>query len=156
MKNLYFYKMPIGIIGIAEKNNSITNIYFGDYHIEDAIIKETPILDKAALELKEYFGGKRKAFDLSFEVLGTEFMQKVWYSLCDIPYAETRSYKDIAISVGNPNASRAVGRANNRNRIAIIIPCHRVIGSNNTLMGYGGGIEIKQYLLDLEKAYKNK
>ena len=94
--------------------------------------------------------GKRKSFDLPLKPEGTEFQKKVWNALLDIPYGETRSYKDIAVAIGNPKACRAVGMANNRNPISIIIPCHRVIGANGSLVGYGGGLPIKIELLNLE------
>ena len=99
--------------------------------------------------------GKRKEFTLPLAPVGTEFMIRVWKSLCAIPYGETRSYKEIAESIGNKKASRAVGLANNRNPIPIFIPCHRVIGANGKLVGYGGGLHIKSFLLKLEMEYKN-
>jgi methylated-DNA-[protein]-cysteine S-methyltransferase len=112
---------------------------------------ETPLLKKAAQELQEYFIGKRKRFDLPLSPQGTDFQQKVWKALQDIPYGAVCSYKDIARAIGNEKACRAVGGANNKNPISIIIPCHRVIGANGSLVGYGGGIEIKKQLLALEQ-----
>ena len=102
-------------------------------------------------ELKEYFAGRRSRFDVPLVVRGTLFQERVWEALCSIPYGETRSYQDIAEAVGNPKACRAVGMANNRNRIGIVIPCHRVIGKSGSLVGYGAGLEMKEFLLDLEK-----
>ena len=102
-------------------------------------------------QLKDYFAGKLEAFDLPLDPQGTPFQQKVWKLLCDIPYGETISYGELARRVGNPNASRAVGLANGSNPIAIIIPCHRVIGSNGKLTGYGGGLPNKEKLLALER-----
>ena len=102
-------------------------------------------------QLDEYFAGRRKVFDLDLSPEGTEFQRRVWERLLEIPYGETISYGTLALRVGNPNASRAVGLANGRNPIAIIIPCHRVIGSNGTLTGYGGGLPTKQKLLELER-----
>ena len=99
----------------------------------------------------EYLEGKRREFDLPLAPAGTEFMLRVWKALQDIPYGETRSYKDIATMAGNSKACRAVGMANNRNPISIFIPCHRVIGANGVLVGYGGGLDKKTFLLDLEK-----
>lgn len=116
--------------------------------------KKSPLSDLAFSQLEEYFNGKRKVFDFPLEMQGTEFQKKVWKALCDIPYGETRTYKEIAIAVGNPKACRAVGMANNKNPISIVVPCHRVIGSDGKLVGYGGGIDMKIALLDLEK--KNK
>ena len=101
-------------------------------------------------EIKEYFNGERTEFDIPLEVDGTDFRKSVWKELCNIPYGETCTYGDIAKRIGNPKASRAVGLANNKNRIPIFIPCHRVIGANGKLVGFAGGIEIKKYLLDLE------
>jgi methylated-DNA-[protein]-cysteine S-methyltransferase len=105
----------------------------------------------ASQQLSEYFSGKRKSFDLPLEPQGTEFQKKVWSALLEIPYGETRSYKDIAERIGNPKACRAVGGANNKNPIVIIIPCHRVIGAYGGLVGYGLGLPMKQQLLDIEK-----
>ena len=111
-------------------------------------------LSESAIEqLNEYFTGKRKDFDLPLAPSGTHFQQKVWAQLQKIPYGQTRSYKDIAQSVGSPKGFRAVGMANNKNPIAIVIPCHRVIGADGSLVGYGGGLDMKQSLLDLEKKY---
>ena len=102
-------------------------------------------------QLKEYFGGARKSFDLPLEMNGTEFQLKVWNELCNIPYGEIRSYKDIAEKIGNPKAVRAVGGANHKNKLMIIVPCHRVIGADGSLTGYAGGIDAKEKLLKLEK-----
>jgi O-6-methylguanine DNA methyltransferase len=103
-------------------------------------------------ELQEYFAGKRRAFDFPLDLRGTEFQIACWQALVEIPYGETRSYADIARAVGKPNAFRAVGMANNRNPIAIVVPCHRVIASDGGLCGYGGGLEVKRKLLELEGA----
>ncbi len=102
-------------------------------------------------QLEEYFAGRRKVFDLDLAPAGTEFQRRVWERLLEIPYGETISYGTLATRIGNPKASRAVGLANGSNPIAIIIPCHRVIGSNGTLTGYGGGLPTKQKLLELER-----
>jgi methylated-DNA-[protein]-cysteine S-methyltransferase len=101
-------------------------------------------------ELSEYFSGKRTSFDLPLNPSGSAFQKRVWEQLRLIPCGQTRSYGDIAKAVGNPKAARAVGHANNRNPIMIIIPCHRVIGADGSLVGFGGGLEVKQFLLDLE------
>ncbi len=111
--------------------------------------------EEAIKQLEEYFGGKRKKFDLKINLNGSDFQKKVWTALCDIPYGETRSYKDIAKYIGDEKASRAVGMANNKNPIQIIIPCHRVIGSDGSLRGYAGGIEIKKRLLEIEEHKPN-
>jgi methylated-DNA-[protein]-cysteine S-methyltransferase len=103
-------------------------------------------------ELEEYFAGQRRAFTFSLDLRGTDFQLACWRALLAIPYGETRSYADIARAVGKPNAFRAVGMANNRNPIAIVVPCHRVIASDGTLCGYGGGLDVKRKLLELEGA----
>lgn len=113
--------------------------------------EEYRIDQEAALQLSQYFDGRRKKFDLKISYYGTEFQIKVWKALEKIPYGETCTYKDIAESVGIPKGCRAVGMANNRNPIVIVVPCHRVIGMNGSLTGYAGGLEMKEYLLDLEK-----
>ncbi|MCO7176886.1 methylated-DNA--[protein]-cysteine S-methyltransferase [Sporolactobacillus kofuensis] len=105
---------------------------------------------ETAKQLREYFSGSRTSFSLKLLMKGTDFQQKVWTALADIPYGETRSYKDIAKAVQNPKGVRAIGMANNRNPIPIVVPCHRVIGSNGALIGYGGGISVKKALLELE------
>lgn len=147
MKFQYSYCTVIGRIFIAEENGAITGIAFKDIN---ANYKETPTIKKTYFELQEYFNGKRKYFDIPLYLNGTKFQKKVWEALTAIPYGKTCSYKDIAIAIGNENAYRAVGMANNTNPIAIIIPCHRVIGSNGSLTGYAGGLNIKQKLLQIE------
>lgn len=102
-------------------------------------------------QMKEYFEGERKEFDLPLRPEGTDFQKKVWNALLEIPFGETRSYQDIANAVGSPKACRAVGMANHQNPIIIVIPCHRVIGKNGKLVGYGGGLSMKEKLLLLEK-----
>ena len=111
-----------------------------------------PVLDDAAQQLQDYLAGTREAFTLPLAAEGTEFQQRVWRALLDIPHGETRSYGELAAAVGSPGAARAVGLANGRNPIGIIVPCHRVIGANGSLTGYGGGLERKQLLLDLERS----
>ncbi|HTW31061.1 MAG TPA: methylated-DNA--[protein]-cysteine S-methyltransferase [Candidatus Sulfotelmatobacter sp.] len=103
-------------------------------------------------ELNEYFAGTRRQFSFSLDLRGTEFQLACWHALGEIPYGETRSYADIARAVGRPQGFRAVGMANNRNPVAIVVPCHRVIASNGTLCGYGGGLDVKRKLLELEGA----
>ncbi len=103
-------------------------------------------------ELEEYFAGKRREFTFALDLRGTDFQQACWRALLAIPYGETRSYADIARAVGKPNAFRAVGMANNRNPVAIVVPCHRVIASNGSLCGFGGGLDVKRKLLELEGA----
>jgi methylated-DNA-[protein]-cysteine S-methyltransferase len=114
--------------------------------------KETPLIKKAARQFGEYFKGKRKSFNLPLTMQGTDFQMKVWNALKKIPYGKTISYGELAAMIGNPKACRAVGMANHNNPIAIIVPCHRVIGHDGSLTGYGGGLELKQQLLELEKS----
>jgi len=155
MKRVYDYETTIGKIGIAEEDDRITHLFFESEETPEGYErKETPVLKEACKQLQEYFSGKRKGFTLPLAPSGTEFMQKVWNALCVIPYGETRSYKDIAAAIGSSKAYRAVGMANNRNPIAIMIPCHRVIGADGKLVGYAAGLDIKKFLLELEK--KNK
>ncbi|WP_165176680.1 methylated-DNA--[protein]-cysteine S-methyltransferase [Desulfovibrio sp. ZJ369] len=116
----------------------------------DALCQESPILRRARVQLEEYLAGRRKSFELPLAPRGTDFQRKVWEALTRIPYGETRSYKQIAEAVGCPRGCRAVGLANNRNPISIVIPCHRVIGADGRLVGYGGGLPLKKALLRLE------
>lgn len=105
-------------------------------------------------EIIEYLEGNRREFTLPLDLIGTDFQRKVWKGLLDIPYGEIRTYKDIAETIGNPKAYRAVGNALNKNPVLIVVPCHRVIGSNGQLVGFGGGLELKRWLLELERGYK--
>ena len=123
--------------------------------VESATEKETPLISRAAEMLRGYFEGKRKSFEgLPLRPEGTVFQKKAWDALLAIPYGETRSYKEQAEAAGNVKACRAIGAANGRNPISIIIPCHRVVGSDNSLTGYGGGLPVKRALLELERKYK--
>lgn len=142
------YNSPIGELYITNDEKSLLSVSFetGNFSLN---IKNK-ITDNTIKQLNEYFQGKRKTFDLPLNPKGTEFQKKVWQELKKIPYGATKSYKDIAIAIGNPNSSRAVGNANNKNPIPIIIPCHRVIGTNKKLIGYAGGLDKKQKLLDIE------
>lgn len=150
MNNIFFYETEVGIIGIRENNKSITDIYFSKVDTNDNI-EETNLIKECFKQLKEYFEGNRKKFDLPLDAEGTEFQKKVWNELLNIPYGETKSYKDIAVAIGNEKACRAIGMANNKNPIPIVIPCHRVIGSNGKLVGYAGGLNVKEKLLNIEK-----
>lgn len=154
MKYIYYYDTPVGRLGIAENGIGITDIFFAreNKNLKDTLEeKETDLIKMAKTQLDEYFAGIRQEFTLPLSLNGTEFQVKDWEALCTIPYGETRSYKDIAIQIGNPKACRAVGMANNRNPILIVVPCHRVIGHNGKLVGYGGGLDVKEILLNLEK-----
>jgi len=157
MYSYWRYDTEIGRICIVEQQGNITHILFEkDAPPEESVERETPLLQEAAKQLREYFAGERQVFDLPLAPKGTSFQMAAWHALTTIPYGETRSYKQIAEQIGNPKACRAVGLANNRNPIAIVIPCHRVIGSDGKLVGYGGGLPVKEYLLEMEKRYKNK
>jgi len=157
MKNIFYYDTKIGRIGIEENGVAITKVYFMNKDMQEEIIekKETVILKEAIKQLNEYFDGRRSSFDLSLAPKGTEFQNKVWNALREIPCGETKSYGEIAKTIDNEKAARAVGMANNKNPIMIIIPCHRVIGANGKLVGYAGGLDIKEKLLELEKNYGN-
>lgn len=111
----------------------------------------TELTKKVFSQLQEYFSGQRQTFDFPYELRGTEFQKKVWAALETIPYGQTRSYREIAQAVGNPKAVRAVGAANGKNPMWIVVPCHRVVGTNGTLTGYAGGIDMKRRLLELEQ-----
>ncbi|MCL2808440.1 MAG: methylated-DNA--[protein]-cysteine S-methyltransferase [Treponema sp.] len=151
MKYYYKYSYKICNLFITEENNSIHNVRFNIDEISGEVKKsETPLIKETAKQLDEYFNGKRKVFDLPLNANGTEFQKKVWQALQTIPYGQTCNYERIAVLIGKPKACRAVGMANNKNPIAIIIPCHRVIGKDGKLTGYAGGLELKQKLLQLE------
>ncbi|AOT72520.1 methylated-DNA--[protein]-cysteine S-methyltransferase [Geosporobacter ferrireducens] len=148
---IYIYKTPIGRIGIAEKDGSVTNLYFENDELpQDIETCETPILKEAAGQLRSYLSGELQVFSIPLTPFGTDFMKRVWACLYEIPYGETVSYKEIAVKIGSPNAARAVGLANHRNPIPIFIPCHRVIGTSGSLTGYRGGLKLKKQLLDME------
>jgi len=152
MKYKYEYETIIGKITIIEDEKGICEIGIKDAGKRgDYIEKETELIRKTYNQLQEYFKGERKEFDIPLSINGTIFQEKVWKALTQIPYGETRSYKDIAIKAGNEKASRAVGMANNKNKIMIVIPCHRVIGTNKKLVGYAGGLDVKEKLLEIEK-----
>ena len=152
MHNTYFtYESPFGNIVIESDGKAVTGIKTGSDLKPNGKKEANTLTDVTAMQLKEYFAGKRKKFDVPLNPQGTEFQLAVWEALQKIPYGKTRSYKQIAQAVGNPKASRAVGMANNKNPIWILIPCHRVIGADGSLTGYGGGIEMKKRLLFIEK-----
>ena len=147
-----YYKSPIGIIEIIEEDGYIISTDFVETMKSEDESEEISI---CKIQLGEYFQGERKYFDIKIKyTVGTEFQRKVWDKLKEISYGETVSYKHIAKEIGNEKASRAVGGANNKNPLGIIVPCHRVIGSNSKLVGYAGGLDKKQYLLELENKYK--
>lgn len=151
MEKIFFYEnTPVGKLCIGERNGAITRVTWQQLP-KEWVLEETELIRKCKQELDEFFEGKRKIFDLPLAPEGTAFQKKVWDALREIPYGETRTYKDIAIAVDSPKGFRAVGMANNKNPIAIMVPCHRVIGTNGKLVGYAAGMEIKTWLLALEQ-----
>ena len=151
MTNTYIYNTIIGKIGITANDSGITRLTFSEAIPAGTEIKETALLTEAAKQLKEYLDGNRTVFDLTLLPEGTPFQKKVWQALTTIPYGQTFSYKQLAIAIGNPRACRAVGMANNKNPLAIFIPCHRVIGADGKLVGYAGGLDRKETLLEIER-----
>ena len=144
----YSYETVLGSVTLVEEDGALLAI--STHHVYEGICQETTLIKEAHQQLSEYLKGERKSFDLPLRMKGTDFQQRVWNVLLDIPYGETRSYKQIAEAIGNPKAVRAVGMANNRNPLLIVVPCHRVIGADGKLVGYGAGIEKKEFLLRLE------
>ena len=165
MERMLFIETPVGKLGITASDEAVTRIFFGrEYrnrrrprNAPETCTPETagPLLLQAAAELAEYFAGTRREFTLPLAPAGTPFQQAVWEALRTIPYGETRTYGQIAAQIGRPTACRAVGMANNRNPIAIVVPCHRVVGSTGALVGYAGGLGVKTHLLNLEKAHED-
>ena len=157
----HYYQSPIGILRIEVSEALVHEIYFMDKknkkdNSENHFSKnDSKILKSCLLQLDEYFEGKRKDFDFPFLQSGTDFQQKVWNELMNIPYGRTISYLQLSQKIGNAKAIRAVGTANGRNNLPIVVPCHRVIGSNGSLTGYGGGLWRKQWLLEHENKYAN-
>lgn len=143
-----FYDSPIGLIKIVSNNEAIVAL---DFVYKRSKENENDVIRQCKIQLDEYFKGMRKEFDINIEVSGTEFQKMVWKELKRIPYGQVRSYKDIAVAIGNEKAVRAVGGANNKNKIAIIIPCHRVVGKDGSLTGYTGGLWRKKWLLEHEE-----
>lgn len=147
-----FYSSPMGTLILKVDSEYV-------YSLESSMVLEEnnseilnqPLVKECFKQLDEYFNGFRKAFNLPIKLKGTEFQEKVWQELLKIPYGTTCTYGEIADRIGKPRAARAIGGANNKNKLMIIVPCHRVIGRNGKLVGYAGGLDKKKYLLDLEK-----
>ncbi len=158
MNNSYIFKSPIGLLKIEEEDSKIIGLSLQQKETNlvqsQKFTQHSDLLYEAYHQLNEYFLEKRKRFELPINCKGTMFQQAVWKELQNIPYGETRSYEDIALAVHNPKAARAIGQANNKNPILIIVPCHRVIHKNGDITGFGCGTKIKKYLLDLEKRNK--
>lgn len=146
-----FYPSPLGCLRICYREDLVVSISYVTTYSGPG--EPSPASDNAATQILEYFSGTRKTFDFPMECSGTDFQRKVWHALVQIPYGQTRTYGQIAASIGQPTAARAVGMACNKNPLWIVVPCHRVIGSNRNLTGYAGGIHMKQALLDLEQQY---
>jgi methylated-DNA-[protein]-cysteine S-methyltransferase len=156
----YFYKIiasPVGKLKVVASENGLAAILWD--HDDPKRVRlgdlsehtNHPILRQTERQLGEYFAGRRTEFTVALDMVGTPFQKKVWEALLTIPFGETRTYADIARQIGNPKASRAMGAANGRNPVSIIVPCHRAIGSNGALTGYAGGLDAKHYLLTLER-----
>lgn len=146
----FSYETVLGVVTFVEEGGALLAVT--THRSYEGVEQETALIKEAYQQLSEYLKGERKEFDLPLNPKGTDFQKRVWRALCNIPYGETRSYKQIANAVGNSKAVRAVGMANNRNPITIVVPCHRVIGADGKLVGYGGGLEMKEFLLRLEKS----
>ena len=167
--NIQYYNSPCGELILASVGDDLclcdwnempcaerNKLRVSRYTKAEFKIETTPLLGTPPTEVHEYFTGNRKTFNIPLHPVGTDFQKKVWSALLDIPYGETRSYKEIAISMGNPNGTRAVAGAIGANGISIFIPCHRVIGSNHCLTGFAGGLDAKRRLLELEAKKKHK
>lgn len=149
MINCAIYPFPFGQLRIECEGDAVTLLKRTDEPARDG--GRTALTDLAFGQITEYLEGRRREFDFPCRLQGTEFQQKVWRALRAIPYGETRTYGEIAAAVGNPKAARAVGMANHENRVLIAVPCHRVIGADGSLAGYGSGLDMKEALLRLER-----
>ncbi len=152
MERFFCLNTPVGPVTVAATDEAVTAVRFGASASAENPVEEElpPVLRQAVEELHEYFAGTRRTFTLPLSPAGTPFQQQVWAALRSIPYGETRTYGQIAAQIGHPKACRAVGMANNRNPIAIVVPCHRVVGSSGALVGYAAGLPVKEKLLRLE------
>ena len=154
MEHSVTLRTPVGPMRLTATGEAITGLHFvGDAEAGtlDGCEAPTPLLRQAVQELQAYFARERRTFDLPLAPAGTPFQQEVWAALREIPYGETRTYGQIAARIGRPKACRAVGMANNRNPIAIIVPCHRVVGASGALVGYAAGLSVKEKLLKIER-----
>jgi methylated-DNA-[protein]-cysteine S-methyltransferase len=155
-KTHFLMESPIGVLTLINSDGVLSGLYTGEHRrgpgAEELGERAHMGFERAEAELREYFEGRRRRFTIPLAIGGTTFQREVWKRLCEIPFGETRTYGQIAEEIGNAKAVRAVGLANGRNPISIVVPCHRVIGSDGSLTGYGGGIERKRFLLELEGA----
>ena len=152
MRTMMTIRCPLGVLRLYAESDQLVGVDLPDHPGAASVERRTDVLIRTAAQLAEYFAGERRVFDLPLAPRGSEFQVGVWRALLRIPYGETCSYGDIARSVGRPDASRAVGAANGRNPIPIIVPCHRVVGSKGELTGFGGGLDTKRWLLEHEGA----
>lgn len=150
---------PIGRLTLIASQEGLTRVLFADQRPADVglaadlpEVEDHPILERAATQLGEYFAGTRHHFDVPLDLQGTEFQRQAWWALASVPYGETRTYGEQAESIGRPGAFRAVGAANGRNPVPIVLPCHRIIGADGSLTGFGGGLGVKETLLRHEAA----
>jgi methylated-DNA-[protein]-cysteine S-methyltransferase len=139
---------PIGTLWLSRDDDGLSRV---DFHAEPGARSEDPLLAEAEAQLAAYFAGERSRFELPLSPRGTDFQRSVWSAVGAIPYGATTTYAALAASLGRPSACRAVGAANGRNPLPVIVPCHRVIGASGALTGYGGGLDVKRALLDLER-----
>ncbi len=153
-ESIYYSRIdsPVGPLPLAVSERGLVAVEFGRGEVAAGWVESPVRIAPYVRQLEEYFAGRCRRFDLPLDLRGTDFQKRCWQELLKIPYGETRSYAAIARAIGNPSAVRAVGLANGQNHIAIIVPCHRVIGSDGSLTGYGGGLETKRKLLELEGA----
>jgi len=144
---------PLGLLTLVEREGALGGLYMTEHRHMPPVpgARDDRVLPELQEQLTAYFARELKEFDVRLAVTGTPFQQRVWAGLAQIPYGETWSYAELAERIGNPRAVRAVGLANGKNPVSIVVPCHRVVGSNGSLTGYGGGLERKQLLLDLER-----
>lgn len=142
---------PLGALRLLARGDALTGVYLPVQPAPDAPEGGSPVLERAAAQLAEYFAGERARFDVPIAPVGTEFQQRVWQALTKIPFGDTASYGGLAKALSHPSASRAVGMANSKNPISIIVPCHRVVGASGKLTGYAGGMAAKQWLLEHER-----
>lgn len=148
---------PFGVLTVVASDDGVRYVMFeNDAHPKplqglDVHVKSHPVLDDALIQLREYFNGSRRQFELPLDLVGTDFQVEAWKSLARIPFGTTASYGEQAASIGRPTAVRAIGGANGRNPVGVVLPCHRVIGANGSLTGFGGGIEVKKWLLQHEQ-----
>ncbi|NLL91175.1 MAG: methylated-DNA--[protein]-cysteine S-methyltransferase [Ruminococcaceae bacterium] len=148
MTGFAIYEFPFGLLKIAYEDSIV--VFLKRVTCPDDFGQRTEFTGTVFSQVIEYLDGKRREFDFPYKLKGTEFQIKVWEELLRIPYGETRTYKEIATAIGNPRTSRAVGLANNKNPVTIVVPCHRVIGSDGHLVGYAGGLDMKIALLEIE------